>query len=141
MHDKLFLVTYRSMWLKMFKDHRQQYGGYQRRRGGGEEKDKRGQIYGDGGRLDLEWWAHNAIYRWHIIELYTWNLSNVINQCHLNKFCQSSKVNHIQLQAEFCPLWSHSLKEGGEREGKDVSFLFKGRTQKLHIKLCSHPVH
>ena len=39
----------------MFKDHRQQYGGYQRRSGGGEEKDKRGQIYGDGGRLDLEW--------------------------------------------------------------------------------------
>lgn len=24
------------------------------------EKGKRGQIYGDGGRLEFGWWAHNA---------------------------------------------------------------------------------
>ena len=33
-----------------------------------------GQTYGDGGRLDFAWWAHNATYRWRVTELYTWNI-------------------------------------------------------------------
>lgn len=41
----------------------------------GEDEEREGdQIYGDGGRLDFGWSAHNAIYKWRIIELYTWNL-------------------------------------------------------------------
>ena len=49
-------------------------------------KDKGGPIYVDGRRFDFRWWTHNAIYRWCTIELYTWNLYNVIDQCHPNKF-------------------------------------------------------
>ena len=36
--------------------------------------------------LEFRWWAHNTIYRSCIIKLYTWNLYNIINQCHLNEF-------------------------------------------------------
>lgn len=35
------------------------------------ETGKGGQIYGDQRRLDFGWWAHGAIYRWRILELYT----------------------------------------------------------------------
>ena len=44
---------------------------------------------GDGRRLDFESWTHNTLYKWHIIELYTWNLYSCINQCHPNKFNKS----------------------------------------------------
>ena len=47
-------------------------------------KGKEGQINGDG-RFDLGWRAHNAIHRWCTIELYTWNLYNLINQCRPSK--------------------------------------------------------
>ena len=64
---------------------RQNYGDYQRERGWGEVEDK-GERNGDGRRLDLGWWTHNAIYRGCMIEFYTWKLYNFINQCHPNKF-------------------------------------------------------
>ena len=42
--------------MKKTHKHRQQYGGYLRRRKVGDvEEYKGGQIYGDGRRLDLEW--------------------------------------------------------------------------------------
>ena len=50
--------------------HRKQYGVYQRE---GELWGKGDQIYGDERRFDFGWWAHNAIYRLCIIEMYTWN--------------------------------------------------------------------
>ena len=37
------------------------------------EEGKGGQIYGDGKRSNFAWLAHNAVYRWCITELYTWN--------------------------------------------------------------------
>lgn len=43
-------------------------------------------LSGDKKRLDFGWWRYNAIYRWHIIHLYTWNLYKVVNECHPNKF-------------------------------------------------------
>ena len=42
---------------------------------------------------NLRWWTHNIINRWSIIELYTWNLYNLINQCHPNKF--NKAMNYI----------------------------------------------
>ena len=49
--------------IKMYT-HRQQYGGYQKKKGdGGVVKDKVGQICGVRRRFDFGWWAHNAIYR------------------------------------------------------------------------------
>ena len=33
-------------------------------------KGKGGQVYGDGRRFDFGWWAHNAIYRSCITEVY-----------------------------------------------------------------------
>ena len=65
--------------------HRQQYSDYQKEWWGVGEKGKWG-INGDGRRFGLGWWAHNTIYRWCIIELYTWTLYNFINQHHSNKF-------------------------------------------------------
>ena len=56
--------------LKVTHRHREQYGGYRRGGGGGAVKDNGGQIYGDGRRSDFGWWAHNAIYRSCIIEMY-----------------------------------------------------------------------
>lgn len=47
---------------------------------------KRGQIYGDVGRLPYGWCVHKAAQKRCIIEFYTCNLHNVINKCHLNKF-------------------------------------------------------
>ena len=49
-------------------------------------KGKGGQIYGDGGWFDFGWWVCNAIYRWCIIDMYPWNLYNLINQCYPNTF-------------------------------------------------------
>lgn len=40
---------------------------------------RRGQIRGDGRRLDSGWWTHNRVYKCHIIEMYTWTLYDVIN--------------------------------------------------------------
>ena len=63
--------------------HGQEQGGNQRERGWGEvEKGKGGQIYGDRGDLG----GDNKMYRWCVIELYTWNLYNFISQCHSNVF-------------------------------------------------------
>ena len=39
----------------------------------------------------MGWWTHNTLHRWCIIELYTWNLYNFINQCHPNKFNKNKK--------------------------------------------------
>lgn len=36
-----------------------------------KKKDKGGQIYDDGRRVNFGWWIHSGIYRWYIIELYT----------------------------------------------------------------------
>lgn len=38
---------------------------------GEDEEGKGGEKYGDEGRLDLGWRAHNAVEGWHIMELYT----------------------------------------------------------------------
>lgn len=54
------------------------------RRWGGDEEDRGRQIHDDGRRLKFGWWAHNVICRWRILELYTWNSYNAINQCHPN---------------------------------------------------------
>ena len=35
---------------------------------------------------------HNTVNRWCIIELYTRNLCNFINQCHLTKFNKKEKI-------------------------------------------------
>lgn len=34
---------------------------------------------------------HSAVYRWRIIELYTWKLYNFIKQCHPNKLNKTKK--------------------------------------------------
>ena len=68
---------------KQTHSHRWQHGGYQRGRELEEEEEgKKGQIYGNRRRPDFGWWAHNPIYRWCVIKLYTWNLHNVIKQCY-----------------------------------------------------------
>ena len=61
--------------------HRQQYGGYQREAGGVGwiVKGKGGQIYGDRRWFDFGEWAHNAVYRSCITEMYTWNLCDLTN--------------------------------------------------------------
>ena len=46
---------------------------------------KGGQIYGDRW-FNLGWWAHNAIYRSCIIEVFTWNLYYYMNRFHPNSF-------------------------------------------------------
>ena len=64
--------------------HRQQCGDYQRESGVGEVEEGTG---------DKWWWKEtwlrvvntHIIYRWCIIEMYTWSLSNFNNQCHPNK--------------------------------------------------------
>ena len=48
----------------------------------GEVEEGKGGINGDGQRLGWGWWTHSTLYKWSIIELYHWNLYNVINQCH-----------------------------------------------------------
>ena len=56
-------------------------------------KGKEGQIYGNR-RIDLGWWTHKTIYRWCIIEMYTGNLCNFINQCYSNQciFWNAKKI-------------------------------------------------
>ena len=66
--------------------HRQQYGGCQREAGREVEEGKGGQIYGHGGWFNFGRWAYNAVYRSCIIEMYTWNLCDPINQRHPSKF-------------------------------------------------------
>ena len=66
--------------------HRQQHGAHQRGRGDGGGGRGQWGINGDGGRLDLGWWTHSTICGWCVIELYTWNVCNFVNQCHPNKF-------------------------------------------------------
>ena len=39
-----------------------------------------------GKRLCLGRWACNSVCRWCYVELYTWNLYDLVNQCHPNKF-------------------------------------------------------
>ena len=57
--------------------HRQQYGGNQRGSGVGRgEEGKGGHKYGDWRKLDFRWWAHDGIYRWCVIKLYTGKLYN-----------------------------------------------------------------
>ena len=63
--------------------------------------------------FDFGWWAHNAIYRWCIIDLYTWNLYNFINQCHHNK-CNFKKFNpFIVKNPKSCvdTNWAFSIKQ------------------------------
>ena len=48
------------------------------RKGMEEVEEGKGGVNGDGRRPDLGWQTHNTIYRWCIIELYTWNLYNSI---------------------------------------------------------------
>ena len=48
--------------------------------------------------------AHNTIYRWCIIELYTsWNLYNFINQCYPNKFNLKIKFKKTPTQQKVGP--------------------------------------
>lgn len=53
---------------------------------GEDEGGQQRQLYGDRGSLDFGQWAYNAVHRWCILELFTWHLYNVTNQCHPNKF-------------------------------------------------------
>ena len=82
--------------------HRQQYGGDQRE-GVGVVKGKGGQIHGDWRRFDFGWWARSATYRLWIMEIYTWNLYNLINQCHPNTF-NFFKNPHLVLLIQAIPL-------------------------------------
>ena len=47
------------------------------------------------------WWTHNTIHRWCILELYTSNLYNFINQCHPHKcntfFFKVSIIDPLEL--------------------------------------------
>ena len=58
--------------------HRQQCGGYQREGGGGIAKGKGGQTCTNGKGFGFGWWAHNAIYWLRIMDMYTWNLCNLL---------------------------------------------------------------
>ena len=65
-------------------------------------------------------YQRNIIYRWCIIELYTWNLYNLINQCHPNKFNKNiffvyvlnywygRTENHYYLTHSLCIFTCHS---------------------------------
>ena len=75
----------RCLFLTNKLRYRQQYGEYQRGKCLGQVEEGTG-INSDRKRLDFGWWASSTIYRWCIIELYTWNLNNFTNQCHPNKF-------------------------------------------------------
>ena len=55
---------------------------------------KRGQIHGNR-RFDCGGRARNAIFRSCIIKSYTWNLYNLINQCHLNKVNKKPKLEDL----------------------------------------------
>lgn len=51
-----------------------------------DEEEREGQTYGGKERGIFKWWAHNGVYRCHIMKLYTWNLNDVINQSYPNNF-------------------------------------------------------
>ena len=38
------------------------------------------------------WWTHSAVYRWRVIELYTWDLNHFINHCRPNKLNKKEKI-------------------------------------------------
>ena len=66
---------------------RQRCGGYQRKGGEGVEVQfKGGQLFGSRKWSDFGWWAHNALYRSHIIEMYAWTCMIWFTKCHPNKF-------------------------------------------------------
>ena len=73
--------------------------------------DKRGQICGDGRRLDFGWGTHNRIYRWYIcciIELYTWNLYYFMTNV--------TPINVIKMffkKKYFCPKFMIFQKKNG----------------------------
>lgn len=48
-------------------------------------KGREDQICGHG-RFGFGWWAHDAMYRWCILELYAWNLCALINPWHPDIF-------------------------------------------------------
>ena len=50
-----------------------------REKGVGETEEGEVGINGDRRSFDFGWWTHSIIYRWCVIELYTWNLYNFIN--------------------------------------------------------------
>ena len=72
---------------------------------GSGSKGEGGQTRGDRRWFDFGWWAHSAIYRSCIIELYTWNLYNLINQCFPNKFNRTKRY----LKKKIVPGWVAQL--------------------------------
>ena len=38
------------------------------------------------------WWTHNTVYKWWLIQLYTWTPYDCTNQCHPNKFNKKNKI-------------------------------------------------
>ena len=70
--------------LKKTHTHRQHHGDYQR-----EREVERDKIMGD--KWWLGWWGHNTIYRWCIMELYTWNLYNFVNVTQINSIKKRKK--------------------------------------------------
>ena len=60
-------------------------------RGRGEVEDGIGGINDDGRRIDLGWWTHNMMYRWCVIELYTWNIE-FYYQSHPYQFNKKEKM-------------------------------------------------
>lgn len=106
----LALKTQRTSWLRFSfplvsyhlvllvfegikKKNRQQYN-YQREGLGVAEEDK-AWINDDGKECASRWWTQNTIYRWCVMELYTWNLYNSINQCHPNKLLKKNYTPHL----------------------------------------------
>ena len=63
-------------------------------------------INGDGGRLT---WGgeRNLLYRWCVIELYSWNLYNFINQYHPNKFNNKKEIKRSRHKMDkgICPTY------------------------------------
>ena len=49
-------------------------------------RDGGGLIYGDRRWFDFRWWTHSAMCRSGIMEVYTGNLCDPVDQCHPNKF-------------------------------------------------------
>lgn len=71
----------------------QLWGLLEGKEGGGIMKGREDWLYGDGRRFDFGWWAHNAMYRWSIIEIYILEtyimlLTNII-PIHLRKIKMS----------------------------------------------------
>ena len=71
---------------KQTRSYREQSSDDQSGWGGVDSKmSKRGQLYGDRWKQKFWWWAPCWVYRSRNTMLYTWNVSNVINQCYPNK--------------------------------------------------------